>query len=82
MTRMLLPLLVTVQLVILHVPDGYEVVINPAHVVTLRVTSEQAGHQNRLLARGVRCVVGLATGKFVAVTESCKDVQRLLEAPR
>ena len=80
MIRMLLPLMVTVQLVILHFPDGYEVVINPAHVVTLRETSEQSGHENRLLVRGAHCVVGLTTAKFVAVTESCKDVQRLLEA--
>jgi len=80
MIRMLLPLLVTVQLVVLHVPDGYEVVINPAHVVSLRQTSEDAGHSNRLLVRGAHCVVGLTTAKFVAVTESCKDVQRLLEA--
>jgi len=80
MIHVLLPLLVTVQLVILHFPDGYEVAINPAHVVTLRETSEQSGHQNRLLVRGAHCVVGLTTAKFVAVTESCKDVQRLLEA--
>ena len=82
MTRMLLPLLVTVQLVILHVPDGYEVTVNPAHVVTLRETSEQHGHDNRLLVRGAHCVIGLTTAKFVAVTESCRDVQRLLEGAR
>jgi hypothetical protein len=77
---MLLPLLVTVQLVILHFPDGYPVTINPAHVVSLRETSEQSGHENRLLVRGAHCVIGLTTGKFIAVTESCRDVQRLLEA--
>jgi len=74
---MLLPLLVTVQLIILHVPDGYEVAVNPAHVSTLR----EAGHSPRLQALGIHCVVGLTSAKFIAVTESCRDVQRrLLEA--
>jgi hypothetical protein len=74
---MLLPLLVTVQLVILHVPDGHEVAVNPAHISTLR----EAGHSPRLLALGIHCVVGLSSAKFIAVTESCRDVQRrLLEA--
>jgi len=73
---MLLPLLVTLQLVILHVPDRQEVAVNPAHVSTLR----EAGHSPRLLALGIHCVVGLTSGKFIAVTESCRDVQRLLEA--
>jgi len=74
---MLLPLLVTVQLVILHVPDGHQVAVNPAHISTLR----EAGHSPRLLALGIHCVVGLTSAKFIAVTESCRDVQRrLLEA--
>ena len=77
---MLLPLLVAVQIVVLHVPDGYEIRVNPAHILTLRETSEAAGHANRLLVRGAHCVVGLTSGKFIAVTESCRDVQRLLEA--
>ena len=71
---MLLPLLVAVQLVILHVPDGYEVAVNPAHISTLR----EAGHSPRLLALGIHCVVGLSSAKFIAVTESCRDVQRRL----
>ena len=73
---MLLPLLVTVQLIILHVPDGYEVAVNPAHISTLR----EAGHSPRLLALGIHCVVGLSSAKFLAVRETCQDVQRLLEA--
>jgi hypothetical protein len=74
---MLLPLIMSVQLVILHVPDGHEVAVNPAHISTLR----EAGHSPRLLALGIHCVVGLTSAKFIAVTESCRDVQRrLLEA--
>ena len=80
---MLLPLIVTVQLVVvivLHVPAGYEIRVNPAHIVTLRETSEGSGHANRLLVHGAHCVVGLTSTRFIAVTESCRDVQRLLEA--
>lgn len=77
---MLLSILVAVQLVVLHSADGYEVTVNPAHIVTLRETAEEAGHSNRLLVRGAHCVVGLTSAKFIAVTESCRDVQRLLEA--
>jgi hypothetical protein len=76
---MLLPLLVTVQIIVLHVPDGYEIRVNPAQIVTLRETSAAAGHANRLIARGAHCVVGLTSTRFIAVTESCRDVQRLLE---
>lgn len=79
---MLLPLLVILQLVVLHSADGYEVAVNPAHVVSLRETAEGAGYPNRLLARGAHCLVGLSSGKFLAVTESCKVVQRLLEEAR
>jgi len=74
---LLLPLIVSVQLIILHVPDGYEVAVNPAHISTLR----EAGHSPRLLALGIHCVVGLTSAKFIAVTESCRDVQRLLARP-
>jgi hypothetical protein len=76
MIRMLLPLLVTVQFIVLHVADGYEVAVNPAHVSTLR----EAAHSSRFLALGIHCVVGLSSAKFLAVRESCQDVQRLLEA--
>ena len=76
MTRVLLPLLVTVQLVVLHASDGYEVRLNPVHIVSLRETA----HSSRFLALGIHCVVGLSSAKFVAVRESCRDVQRLLEA--
>jgi|tagenome__1003787_1003787.scaffolds.fasta_scaffold20732033_2 hypothetical protein len=76
---MLLPLLVTLQLVVLHQVDGYDIALNPAHVVHLRETAEEAGHANRLLARGAHCVVGLSNGKIIAVRESCQEVRRLLE---
>jgi len=79
---MLLSLFVTVQIVIvvLHLPAGYEIRVNPAQIVTLRETSEGTGQANRLLVEGANCVVGLTSTRFIAVTESCADVQRLLEA--
>jgi hypothetical protein len=75
-------LLSLVQLVVLHFPDGYEIRLNPAHIITLRETSEAVGHQNRLLVRGAHCVVGLSSAKFIAVAESCTDVQRLVQEAR
>jgi len=80
MTLMLLPLLITVEIIVLHLPAGYEIRVNPAQIVTLRETSEGSGHANRLLVQGANCVVGLTSTRFIAVTESCADVQRLLEA--
>jgi uncharacterized membrane protein len=78
---MLLPHVVTVQIIVLHVPAGYEIRVNAEQIVTLRETSEGSGHANRLLIHGAHCVVGLTSTRFIAVTESCRDVQRrLLEA--
>jgi hypothetical protein len=69
-----LPLLL--NFVVLHRTDGQEVAINPPQVTSLRAP---AGPLDHLAPHGAHCVVGLTDGKFVAVIETCRTVQQMLE---
>lgn len=72
-----------VVLIALHSVDGFEILINPQHIVILRPTSEAArGTPNQLVAKGVVCVIGLSDGKFVSVIESCAAVRTLIETTK
>ncbi|SIO34980.1 hypothetical protein SAMN05443247_04271 [Bradyrhizobium erythrophlei] len=68
--------LIVLHLVVLHTVDGHEVSINPALVTSLHAAKKN--QENQLLVNDVRCVVGLADGKFVSVAESCDVVRKLL----
>jgi hypothetical protein len=69
-------LLIAFSLVLLHRADGYEVIVNPSQVTSLRAT---IGRPSKLVPQGTRCMVGLTDGKFVSVVESCDEVRKLLE---
>jgi hypothetical protein len=68
--------MIALALIILHRSDGREVAINPPQVTSLR---SAPGPLDRLAPYGVHCIVGLTDGKFIAVIETCKNVQQLLE---
>lgn len=68
---------VVLHLVVLHTVDGYEVTIAPSHVTSLHAAKD--GKPNELFTKPVRCVVSMADGKFVTVTEKCSVVRQLLE---
>jgi hypothetical protein len=70
-------LLIVLHLVVLHTLDGREVSVNPSLVTSLHASKED--EENKLLIEGVRCVVSLADGKFVSVSETCDVVRKLLE---
>jgi hypothetical protein len=67
--------MLALALTVLHRADGQEVAINPAQVTSLRAP---AGPLNNLIPRG-GCIVGLTDGKFIAVIETCRNVQQMLE---
>lgn len=66
---------IVLHLIVLHVPDGSEVQINPEHVTSLRARSDDHKH----FSPHVNCMVGLTDGKFVTVVETCDVVRELLE---
>jgi uncharacterized protein YlzI (FlbEa/FlbD family) len=73
--------LLAAALILLHTVDGYEVIVNPAHITSLHPSSEaNRGPPNTLIAKGVRCVVGLSNGKFYSVVEECPAVRQMVES--
>ena len=67
-----------VVLIMLHDVDGHEMSINVDHIVSLHRTSESSGVPNTLVAKGIRCMVGLSNGSRVAVTEDCETVRQAI----
>jgi len=72
--------LLAVVLLVLHNVDGDEITVNPDHIVTLIPSHEhRKGTPNELIAKGIKCVVGLANGKFVSVVESCATIRQSMQ---
>lgn len=66
-------LLVGIQLLAVHGPDGQTIYVNPAEISSLRQpTNADLG---RYFPRTVHCIVVTTNGKFVAAVERC-DVLR------
>jgi hypothetical protein len=63
------------SLLLLHGPGEQMIVINPEHVVELRVPKEEEH-----FARGTRCIVNTTDGKFATVKEECHVVQEMIES--
>ena len=70
---------IAVVLIILHDVDGHETAINVDHIVTLHSTSEAAGQPNTLVAKGIRCMVGMSNGSRIAVREDCDTVRQAIQ---
>lgn len=64
-----------VVLVLLHGPNGHEILLNPAAVTSTHAAIE--GKKNEYVTEDVRCVINTSDGKFVSVIESCETVQQL-----
>jgi hypothetical protein len=61
-------------LVLLHAPEGRELVVNSALVTTMRSAD---GKGNKYIAGDARCLIHTSDGKFVSVIESCDEVREL-----
>jgi hypothetical protein len=71
----LLETFVLLYLIRLHTPEGKEISVNSAGVVTLR--EPRMGEEH--FPKGAKCILNMADGKFNLVTEDCETVRRLIE---
>jgi hypothetical protein len=68
--------LFALSLIALHGPGGHEIDINPNEVSSIRDTSiVTEGH----FSKDIKCLLFMTNGKVIGVTESCKEVLRLIE---
>jgi hypothetical protein len=70
-------MLVVAVLVLLHAPDGHEIVLNSAAVTSMH--SAIPGEPNKAFTAAVECLINTSDGKFVSVVESCDKVRDLVE---
>jgi hypothetical protein len=66
---------VILYLIRLHTPEGKEISVNSAGIVTLR--EPRTGEEH--FPKGARCVINMSDGKFNLVVEDCQEVRRLIE---
>lgn len=65
--------LAAIHLVALTGPDGQVILINPPEVVTVRTVRATDHHPPK-----TQCLIHTADGKFIAVRETCAEVNRRL----
>jgi uncharacterized protein YlzI (FlbEa/FlbD family) len=67
---------VAALLVLLHGPDGREILLNADLVVSMHAAIK--GKPNTALTDEVRCLINTSDGKFISVVESCDQVLELI----
>ena len=67
-------IVLALQLVAFTGPDNQLVYVNPAEVVTTRAPRDE-----QHFGPGIKCLIHMADGKFVAVIEDCATVNRVLQ---
>jgi uncharacterized protein YlzI (FlbEa/FlbD family) len=70
---------IAIVLIMLHDVDGHETLVNVDHIVSLHSTSETTGQRNTLVAKGIRCMVGMSNGSRIAVKEDCTTVRQAIQ---
>ncbi|MGY2987730.1 hypothetical protein [Bradyrhizobium sp. USDA 4508] len=70
----------TIVLVLLHAPNGHEILVNPREVTSMRAAIPD--QKNEHFTDDVHCMISLTDGKFVTVVETCDTVRRLFERPK
>ena len=71
-------LFIVLELMTLHTLDGREILVNPAHIVSLVEARSEDDPQNVLHAK-VHCVVNLLDAKFLSVEEQCDSIRQRLK---
>jgi hypothetical protein len=61
------------ELIHLHGPGNQIISLNPNEIVALR-TPQETEH----FAKGIRCIVATADGKFSTVLEDCDTIEKML----
>jgi hypothetical protein len=70
-------MLFLVVLIQLHSPNGGVIWVNPDEITSLQGPQ---GHKH--FTDKAECLINLADGKFVAVTDDCTTVHKLMEDKR
>lgn len=65
-------------LILLHSPDQHEIVLNPSSITSMR--SPYHHQKNEHFTEDAHCLINTNDGKFVTVTETCKQVEELIRA--
>ena len=68
-------LVIAAHFIMVHAPGGAAIEINPREMSSLRNRAEAEGHFHK----DVECVITMSNGKFIAVTETCDQVVRMVE---
>jgi hypothetical protein len=68
--------MILLVMIILHSGSGTPLDLNTQTITNLR--NPEPGN-DKLFTPGVRCQVNMTDGKFVAVTETCAEVRRIME---
>ena len=68
-------------LLVLSTVDGHPVLVNPAHITSLR-PARNVPEKDKFFPGGAQCMVNLADGKFVNVRETCDAIRSLLEGSK
>jgi hypothetical protein len=69
-------ILLLLRLVLVHVPGGDEIEINPNEVSSIRDPRDVPGH----FSQNIHCVIVMTNGKFIGAVEDCRTVKMMLEA--
>jgi hypothetical protein len=72
------PLAIALHLIVLHDPNGREIVIN-AKFITHLVEARDDRAANKHFAKGLKCMINMVDGRFVAVIEECQTVRQLMK---
>jgi hypothetical protein len=70
---------VVVVLIVLHAPGGVEVSVVPGQITFTRNPPAVRSHDALHFPKEANCLVGLADGKAIPVTETCDYVKLLIE---
>jgi hypothetical protein len=72
--------MILLVMIILHSGSGTPLDLNTQTITNLR--NPEPDSNSPLFTKGVRCQVNMTDGKFVAVTETCAEVRRIMEDRR
>lgn len=73
-------ILAQIVVVLLHTPDGHEVMLNPRQITTMHAAIP--GKPNEVMTEEARCRIGTTDGKFLGVIETCDTVRRIMGLPK
>jgi len=69
-------IVLALHLILVHVPGGDEIQLNPVEVSSIRDPRDIPGH----FAKDVHCVIVMTNGKFIGAVEDCHTVKFMIEA--